>query len=346
MAQQNPLWWFLLIPATTLSITGVHNRCFLYKVLGINTSQERRNRYLSYLPQHNPEPVYIFNTQGKLVFCNDVAQNLFPDLSDITELGLPKQKLANENIIKDETFYETVEIADQTYLVHFKAVSEIESILAYAFNVTDVVRMNKEIIQTQKELVYRMGEIGETRSKETGNHVKRVAEFSYLLATLAGLSEMEAETLKMASPMHDIGKVAIPDAILNKPAKLDPPEWSVMKGHSSIGHELLRHSDRPILKAAAIVAGQHHERWEGNGYPYGLKGEDIHIYGRITAIADVFDALASERVYKKAWPLEKILSLFKTESGKQFDPQLMKLFLDNLNQFLTIRDRHKDFANT
>jgi putative two-component system response regulator len=284
LAQQNLLWWLLLIPATTLSVTGVQNYCSLYSVLGINVSQERRNRYLSYLPKHNPEPVYIFDTNGKLVFRNDVAMNLLPDLLEIGELCSSQCKPAEEIITQGDTFFETFKNGDQTYMVHFKGVTDIQSILAYAFNVTEVVRINQEIIQTQKELVYRLGEIGETRSKETGNHVKRVAEFSHLLGMLSGLSDMERDTLKMASPMHDIGKIAIPDAVLNKPAKLDPPEWSVMQGHSSIGNDLLKNSDRPILKAAAIVAGQHHERWDGGGYPNGLKGDDIHIYGRISPV--------------------------------------------------------------
>jgi len=187
-----------------------------------------------------------------------------------------------------------------------------------------------------------MGEIGETRSKETGNHVKRVAEYSLLLGTLIGLDKEQCHLLKMASPMHDIGKVAIPDNILLKPGKLDADEWVVMKTHASIGYDLLKDSERPILKAAAIVAGQHHEKWNGSGYPNGTSGKDIHIYGRITALADVYDALASERVYKKAWPLEKVIQLITDESGKHFDPELVDLFLDNQEIFNTIRIANED----
>ncbi len=187
-----------------------------------------------------------------------------------------------------------------------------------------------------------MGEIGETRSKETGNHVKRVAEYSKLLAILYGIDEKEAEMLKLASPMHDIGKVGIPDSVLKKPGKLDDTEWEVMKGHSEIGYEMLKYSSRPILRTAATVAYEHHERWDGKGYPQGLKEKEIHIYGRITAIADVFDALGSDRCYKQAWELEKILELFKQERGKQFDPQLIDLFFDNLDQFIEIRNKFQD----
>ena len=142
--------------------------------------------------------------------------------------------------------------------------------------------------------------------------------------------------------MHDIGKVGIPDAILNAPRKLDAQEWKVMQTHAQLGYEMLKTSNKPILKAAAIVAHEHHEKFDGSGYPKGLHGENIHIYGRITAVADVFDALGSKRVYKEAWELDDILDLFKTESGKHFDPKLVELFLNNLDDFLEIRDRYKD----
>ena len=200
----------------------------------------------------------------------------------------------------------------------------------------------KDIVDTQKEVVFTMGAIGETRSKETGFHVKRVAEYSYILAKLAGLDEEKAQLLKLASPMHDIGKVGIPDAILNKPGKLTLDEFKIMMTHSTLGYEMLKGSSREILQTSAIVAYEHHEKWDGSGYPRGLEKEDIHIYGRITAICDVFDALGSDRCYKKAWELEKILTLFREESGKQFDPYLVNLFFENLDQFLVIRDRYID----
>ena len=148
--------------------------------------------------------------------------------------------------------------------------------------------------------------------------------------------------LKQASPMHDIGKVAIPDAILNKPAKFDEHEREIMNRHSTIGYEMLKHSNRELLKTASIVAYEHHEKWDGSGYPRGLKGEEIHIYGRITAIADVFDALGSDRCYKKAWELDKILNLFKEERGRHFDPVLIDLFFENLDEFLKVRETFKD----
>lgn len=204
------------------------------------------------------------------------------------------------------------------------------------------VLMQQEIERTQKEIIFTMAEAGEMRSKETGHHVKRVAEYSYILAIGCGMNEKEAELLKMASPMHDIGKVAIPDSILLKPGKLTDEEWDVMRSHALMGYNILKHSERKILKAAATVALTHHEKWNGKGYPYGLAGEDIHLFGRITAIADVFDALGSDRVYKKAWELDRILELFREESGQHFDPALVKVFFDNLDKFLEIRETYKD----
>jgi putative two-component system response regulator len=202
--------------------------------------------------------------------------------------------------------------------------------------------LNNELELTQKEIIFTMGTIGEMRSKETGNHVKRVALYSEVLARAYGLPEEEVKMLKEASPMHDIGKVAIADAILNKPARFTPEEFEIMKHHAEYGYEMLRHSKRALLQTAAIVAYEHHEKWDGTGYPRGLAGEDIHIYGRITAVADVFDALGSDRVYKKAWEDDKIFELFKEEKGKHFDPKLVDVFFQNIDEILAIRDRLKD----
>ena len=209
-------------------------------------------------------------------------------------------------------------------------------------DITDIENIHKELEDTQREIIYKLGDIGECRSSETGQHVKRVAEYSKLLAKKIGLNEKDVNRLFMVSPMHDIGKVGIPDSILNKNGKLEPAEWEIMKTHAQIGYDILKTSKRDILQSAGIVSFTHHEKWDGSGYPLGLKGEDIHIFGRITAVADVFDALGSDRVYKKAWPLDKILELFKEEKGKHFDPKLIDIFLDNLDEFLEIRDTYKD----
>ena len=212
----------------------------------------------------------------------------------------------------------------------------------YAAETLVAVRMAQEILDTQREVVFTMGAVGESRSKETGNHVKRVAEYSKILALAYGLPEEEAELLKQASPMHDIGKVAIPDAVLNKPGRFNAEERAIMDTHAELGYHMTNQSERPLLKAASIVSYEHHEKWDGTGYPQGNAGEDIHIYGRITAIADVFDALGSDRVYKKAWNDEKILKLFKEERGKHFDPKLIDLLFENIDAIFEVRETFKD----
>ncbi len=220
---------------------------------------------------------------------------------------------------------------------------ELGDIIRYVNKIVTVdKKLKQEIEDTQKEIIFTMGAIGESRSKETGNHVKRVAGYSYLLAKLYGMSEEEASLIKEASPMHDIGKVAIPDNILKKPGKLTEKEFKIMKTHAKLGYEMLKHSQRPILKAASIIAYEHHEKYNGTGYPRGLKGEEIHIYGAITAVADVFDALGSDRVYKKAWDDEKIINLFIEETGEHFHPVLANLFLANFDEFVKIREKFKD----
>lgn len=202
--------------------------------------------------------------------------------------------------------------------------------------------LNEEIVATQREVVLTLGEVVETRSKETAHHVKRVADYSYLLAIKAGLSEDRAQLLRMASPMHDVGKIGISDAILFKPGKLTDEEYTIIKSHTFIGHSILKNSPRRIMRAAATIALQHHEHWDGSGYPHGLYEDETHIFGRITALADVFDALSCDRVYKKAWPIEQVLEYVQEKRGKQFDPDLVDIFLENFDDILAIRTSYPD----
>ncbi len=219
---------------------------------------------------------------------------------------------------------------------------EIIEYLQISNDVTEAISLYEELEDTQRELIYRFGEIGAARNKETGQHVKRVAEYSRLLAQKYGLSDEDSQLVFVASPMHDIGKVSIPDSVLLKPGKLDKEEFEIMKTHAEIGAKVLSGSKRKIIEASSIIAFQHHEKYNGKGYPRGLKGDQIHIFGRIVAIADVFDALGSDRPYKKAWELEKILELFHKERGEHFDPLLTDIFLNNFADFLDIRDQYSD----
>lgn len=166
---------------------------------------------------------------------------------------------------------------------------------------------------------------------------------SRMIAQLYGLSPADCETLFMASPMHDIGKVAIPDRVLLKPGKLDDEEWVIMKTHAQIGADIFARSTRPVLVAASIVAGQHHEKFDGSGYPNGLAGDNIHIFGRIVALVDVFDALIHRRCYKEPWPIEDVLKLFQEQKGLHFDPKLVDILIENLSLAEEIIAQYPDF---
>ncbi len=206
----------------------------------------------------------------------------------------------------------------------------------------DNMSLHQEIENTQKEIIYTLGEVAEARSKETGHHVKRVAEYSKVLALAYGLPEQEAETLRLASPMHDVGKLAVPDAILNKPGPLTAEEFGVIKTHSQAGFDMLKNSTRQIMKVAALIALEHQEKWDGSGYPHGKKGNEISLYGRIVAIADVFDALGCDRIYKKAWSTGEILAYFREQRGKHFDPGLTDIFIEKIEEIESIRRKFPD----
>jgi len=202
--------------------------------------------------------------------------------------------------------------------------------------------LDKEILDTQNEVIETLSEIVENRSKETANHVKRVAAYSYYLARKHGLSEAEGMVLKYASPLHDVGKIGIPDSILLKAGALNDEEFEIIKTHATIGYSILKNSKRPILQAAATVAHEHHEKYDGTGYPRGLKGDDIHIYGRILAIADVFDALSQRRCYKQAWELEDAVNYMRNHKERHFDPNLIDLFFEDMDYIEGVMNEFSD----
>ncbi|EHR40029.1 DUF3369 domain-containing protein [Alishewanella jeotgali] len=204
------------------------------------------------------------------------------------------------------------------------------------------VQLQHEVEDTQREIVYRLSEAVEVRSVETGNHVRRIAFICYELAKAYGLSELDAEKLMFASPLHDVGKVGIPDTILNKPAHLTDKEWQVMQTHASIGFNILKDSKRSIVQAGAIIARDHHEKWDGSGYPDGKKGEEIHIYARIAALADVYDALRHRRCYKNAWTLQQVLAEIEQQAGKQFEPKLVEAFKSIVPKLEAILQKYPD----
>jgi response regulator RpfG family c-di-GMP phosphodiesterase len=206
------------------------------------------------------------------------------------------------------------------------------------------LQLKESIEETQREIAYRLGGAVESRSRETANHIRRVSLMSALIGSAYGMTERETEVLQHASPLHDVGKIGIPDHVLNKPGKHTPAEWEIMKTHAVIGHDLLGGSDQEILQVGAMIALEHHERWDGGGYPYRKTGLEIGVHGRIVAAIDVFDALGSRRCYKEPWPLDKILELMRHESGKQLDPDVVALMIENLGPLVSIREAHPDIV--
>lgn len=204
------------------------------------------------------------------------------------------------------------------------------------------ILINQEMFQTQSEIVTKLSEVVETRSHETARHVGRVAAFSAYLGKKAGLTEAEIANLRIASTLHDIGKVGVPDNILLKEENLSEEEFEVIKNHTVIGYRIMQASSRPILQLAAIISLQHHEKYAGGGYPNNLQGEEIHLYSRIVSIADVFDALTHDRFYKKAWSAERAVAYLTDEKGKSFDPRLVDLFTESLAELKAINSRHNE----
>ena len=235
-------------------------------------------------------------------------------------------------------------------LLVLKGVDEISDIDAQLLEVFcsgvaiafDNILLSQEITDTQAELILRLGDVVESRSHEAGNHVRRMAQVCLMLGQAAGLPDDETALLMHAAPMHDIGKIATPDSVLLKPGKLMAEEWEIMKQHPAVGLSILEGSSRPILKAAAVIAHQHHEKFDGSGYPQGLKGDEIHRYARIVAVADVFDALSHKRCYKDAWPIEQVTAHLRDVAGSHLDPHYVELLIEHMDKAIDINRRWPD----
>lgn len=191
--------------------------------------------------------------------------------------------------------------------------------------------------QSYRESIYMLGTAGHYNDTDTGLHIWRMAAFAKALAARAGWSDEACRVMEFAAPMHDTGKIGIPESILRKPGKLDEAEWAVMRTHTTIGEAILKQSDAPVFKLAAEVALRHHEKWNGSGYPDGLAGEAIPESARIVALADVFDALTMKRPYKEAWPIDRVMATLSEGAGQHFDPRLLGLFEGMLPQILDIK---------
>jgi response regulator RpfG family c-di-GMP phosphodiesterase/signal transduction histidine kinase len=303
----------------------------IVSLINLNNRFEE-GKYISHFITLENNKFNILSTTSK-----DEDKTISQDVSYLLYEALENKK----SFFRDDIYIGYYESDDnQNLLLYLEGclnLSDIEKNLLKMFSQNISIAFNNlclhdELINTQSEVIRKLGEVIESRSKETAHHVTRVAKSSYILAKAYGLSEEESKKIKFASPMHDVGKVAIEDSILLKPGKLTKDEFKRIQEHSMIGYEILKDSNREILKTAAIIARDHHEKWDGSGYPNGLKGEEISIYGRITAVADVFDALSHDRVYKKAWALKDVIEFFKDKSGKDFEPKIVELLLENLDE--------------
>ncbi len=205
-----------------------------------------------------------------------------------------------------------------------------------------VLQKTEELNQTRLEVIHRLGRAAEYKDNETGLHVIRMSLYSKVLAKAAGFDDRMVALIHQAAPMHDIGKIGIPDEILRKPGKLDDHEWAVIRKHPAIGAKIIGEHDSELLKLSRIVALEHHEKWNGKGYPRGIASEEIHIAARIVAIADVFDALTSDRPYKKGWPVDKTVALLQEESGEHFDPKLVPYFVEALPEIKAIMAEYSE----
>jgi len=240
------------------------------------------------------------------------------------------------------------------YRIHHLLINQLsaQELKSYTQTILSTVEQrNHELKDSQTEIIECLGYAAEFRDSETGMHTIRVGHYTQCLAKAMGMNDIEAERLLYAAPMHDVGKIGIPDKILLKPSRLEGQEWETMKKHTLIGEQILSRSKNKLLQQAAIIALNHHEKWDGSGYPRALKGSDIHLYGRIVAIVDVFDALTMERPYKKAWSIESATAFINSESGKHFDPSLVEQFNNSLQDILVIKETytddtsHADFLN-
>ncbi len=251
---------------------------------------------------------------------------------------------------------------DDHYVLHFTDSQQTESLLyvGETWRLTDLdyrlvelfctnvsigfenLHLNQELSESQLEMVHLLAGAAETRSRETANHVRRVGIIAEQLARLSGMDEQNCSLIRFAAPLHDIGKIGIPDAVLNKPGPHTPEESQIMRTHAELGAGLLVDSRRPVLRLAAQIAHEHHENWDGSGYPRGLKGDQISLAGRVTALADVFDALGSKRCYKRAWEADEVRAFISAQSGAKFDPQLVDKLFENWSYFEQVRLDYPD----
>lgn len=304
-----------------------------------------------------PDPMGVASVKEFVIFSgNGEYSNLegrpMEEVLEGEQLALCKRALEDEKIIYQDDYLAAYcksksRTGSLLYLSGIpKKLTETDQHLLeiFAQNVQiafDNVLLTKDIEDTQREIIVRLGQALESHFGE-GNHIRRMSLISELLAREYGISRDEIDILMLAVPLHDIGKIKIADSIIAKPGKLEKDEIKIVCTHAELGYQLLKNSNRPIIKTAAIVARDHHEHWDGGGYPRGLKGNDIHIFCRITALAEVYDYLRCKNIYKEAWELDNVVEAIKEQKGKQFEPRLVEILLANLDKVEGILKAHPD----
>jgi len=302
---------------------------------------------LSLYQQHNSDLILldldmpVLDGYGVMDQLNDVTKGNPPPILVLTAEHMQSyRQRALDNGARD---YVTKPFDVEELLSRVRNLLEVHMAHIYMFNQNEIleqkVRVRTQAIHdTRLQVVRHLGRAAEYRDNETGLHIIRMSKIAALLGKAFGMTDYMCDLLLNASPMHDIGKIGIPDHILLKPGKLDAEEWSIMKTHAQIGAKILSGDDSDLMVMAHDIALTHHEKWDGKGYPNGLKGTAIPLVGRITALADVFDALTSERPYKKAWSVEDAVNLIEEERGKHFDPELVTQFFCYLTEIVAIKD--------
>jgi len=272
----------------------------------------------------------------ELITCDRSDYPLIVIIEDRTRIFSYQQKLVQS---RNETKLLQKQLAEKN-----KALEKLNTIIQRQnLDLEKRVRERTQELQSARiEIIRRLAQAAEYRDPETGSHIVRMSKTCVLLAREIGLSEKDCDLIYHGGSMHDLGKIAIPDAILLKPGPLSSKEWQIMKQHTIRGARLLSDNDTDLMITGRIIARSHHERWDGNGYPDGISGENIHIFARICALADVFDALVSDRPYKKAWPFERAISTIEEGSGTQFDPEIVKAFLDISDKAIKLQQDFKD----
>lgn len=339
----------------------------------LKKSKEELRRIIDFIPSH----IYIKDSENKFLLLNKATASSFncepselegknhfdlhENLDEIKGFIEEDRKILSGEVDEIIQYYNPVTIQGKTrYFQTTKLPYEIENgekvVLGISTEITEnvlmqkelekknseILKRNQEIIDTQKDVIEKLGDIIENRSQETANHVKRVSKMAALLAEKYGLAKKLIELIEVSVSMHDVGKIAVKEEILHKPGKLTVDEYEDIKLHTKIGYNLLKGSKREIFKTAAIIAHEHHERWDGTGYPEQKKEKEIHIFGRITSIVDVFDALVTERSYKRAWTSDEAFEFIKNQRGKMFDPKLVDLFINNRDEVESIRDKYSN----